>query len=197
MTKRFYKNTTYIPIQDQFHIYLDDKTLKTPKGNVFMAPTLSLANQIANEWNAVSDIIQPQNMPVTQICMTALDFHDEKKDDWRRDILAYLDSDAVCFWTGEVKPIFDRQEKFIKPIIESLENHLSLPIQITDKLEIITQDKRWNDYFNSLLNSLSPLLFTNFYLTTIECGSIFLATALYHNLTSPAAIWLAKAASRV
>jgi chaperone required for assembly of F1-ATPase len=185
MTKRFYKQATAISIENQFQIHLDDKALRSPKGSYFFVQNKQLANYIADEWNAVADIIQPQNMPLTQICMTTIDFYDEKKSDWTRDILAYLDSDALCFWAGEIEPIYNRQERLMKPVLNSLENKFSLPIKITDKLEIIAQDQRWNNHFLSFLNSLSPIQFTNFYLTTIECGSIFLATALYHNLTTP------------
>lgn len=185
MTKRFYKTAAAQKTDFSYNIFLDEKTLKTPKGSILKIDSFDIANLVAKEWEDVADIINPSLMPITQICMTASDFFDEKKLEWTKDCLNYIESDLICFWSPSHEPIAAWQQERIAPVIQKLSERYNIPIHVTDQLMSMKQDDAWNQILEEILESSSAIELTTFYLTTIECGSIFLCLALAEDLISP------------
>lgn len=63
LPKRFYRNVNVINGEDNsFEITLDNKKVKTPRGNVLKVPNESLAFAVASEWNSQKDVIQRSSM---------------------------------------------------------------------------------------------------------------------------------------
>nr|CAH7764416.1 unnamed protein product [Callosobruchus chinensis] len=60
--KRFYKNTNILRSDKKFEIILDQRKLKTPKGNIFAVESEPLALAIATEWNLQKDKIIQSKM---------------------------------------------------------------------------------------------------------------------------------------
>lgn len=57
--KRFYKNTGILRSEGKFEITLDQRKLKTPKGNLFTVESEPLALAVATEWDSQkNNIIQ-------------------------------------------------------------------------------------------------------------------------------------------
>jgi ATP synthase F1 complex assembly factor 2 len=50
--KRFYKNTGILRGEGKFEVTLDQRKLKTPKGNPFIVESEPLALAVATEWNS-------------------------------------------------------------------------------------------------------------------------------------------------
>nr|CAI5857812.1 unnamed protein product [Callosobruchus analis] len=61
-SKRFYKNTNILRSDKKFEIILDQRKLKTPKGNIFAVESEPLALAIATEWNLQKDKIIQSKM---------------------------------------------------------------------------------------------------------------------------------------
>lgn len=60
--KRFYKDTGILRADGKFEITLDQRKLKTPKGNLFTVESEPLALAVANEWNSQKDKIIQSKM---------------------------------------------------------------------------------------------------------------------------------------
>lgn len=65
--KRFYKNTGILRSEEKFEITLDQRKLKTPKGNIFTVTSEPLALGVANEWNSQSDKIIQSKMHLVRL----------------------------------------------------------------------------------------------------------------------------------
>ena len=63
LRKRFYKQAELVDAQDGVGISLDGKPILTPRRRAFVAPTRTLAEAIAAEWEAQGETIDPRNMP--------------------------------------------------------------------------------------------------------------------------------------
>jgi hypothetical protein len=76
-SKRFYAAVDIQPVAtargDEFGVRLDGRFVVTPYNQILSAPTLAAATGIAFEWDAQGDFIRPASMPLTNICVTALD----------------------------------------------------------------------------------------------------------------------------
>lgn len=60
--KRFYRKTSILESNGKYEITLDQRKLKTPKGNLFVVDNESLALAIATEWDAQKDKIVQSSM---------------------------------------------------------------------------------------------------------------------------------------
>jgi chaperone required for assembly of F1-ATPase len=61
-------------------IFLDDKELKSPRGNKLNLP-YSLSKKVFNEWNEVQEEIKPSLMPFYSYSVTAVDRIMNQKND--------------------------------------------------------------------------------------------------------------------
>lgn len=179
--KRFYKLASLDKDEIGSFLTLDQKPMRTPKHNFLYVPS-ELQNPILEEWNSVEDIINPQQMPVSQIIITAQDLYNEKKIEWYQEILSYLETDLLLYWSHDPPEIFAKQSEIYGEILRILEVDLGSPFVTTTALTTATQDIRIIKTFKEFLDDLEPLHFTNFYLTTIETGSAILTLALAKNL---------------
>lgn len=62
--KRFYKSTSILESGGKFEITLDQRKLKTPKGNVFAVESEPLALAVATEWDSQKDKIIQSKMHI-------------------------------------------------------------------------------------------------------------------------------------
>lgn len=60
--KRFYKKTGILRSEGKFEITLDQRKLKTPKGDLFTVESEPLALAVASEWDAQRDVIVQSKM---------------------------------------------------------------------------------------------------------------------------------------
>jgi len=73
LRKRFYKQAELVDAQDGVGISLDGRPILTPRRRAFVAPTRTLAEAIAAEWEAQGETIDPRNMPLTRLANAVID----------------------------------------------------------------------------------------------------------------------------
>jgi chaperone required for assembly of F1-ATPase len=114
--RRFYKTASVTEHADGFAVALDQRTLRTPKGAPFIAPTRGLAEAIAQEWNAQGEHIVPASMPITQLAFAAIDVTPERRDELARTVAKYVETDLVCHRAPSPAALVERQEQVWGPI---------------------------------------------------------------------------------
>ncbi|KAL1124133.1 hypothetical protein AAG570_001903, partial [Ranatra chinensis] len=116
--KRFYKGTEVVQADDgAYEIKLDQRKLKTPKGDILKVKSELLAFAVAAEWDAQQDEIQQSIMHLTSLCMTAQDNpHHITKYDAVHGIVNFLESDTILFFSSE-EELYRLQEKEWGPVI--------------------------------------------------------------------------------
>lgn len=94
--KRFYKTARATEQGDGYGVALDARTLKTPSGAVFVAPTRALAEACAAEWDAVTEHIIPARMPLTQFSFASIDHTPRRRPDLIASLAAYIETDLIA-----------------------------------------------------------------------------------------------------
>ncbi|XP_065163924.1 ATP synthase mitochondrial F1 complex assembly factor 2 isoform X2 [Atheta coriaria] len=128
--KRFYKRTGILQSNGKFEVTLDQRKLKTPKGNPFIVDSEPLALGVAAEWDAQKQNINQASMHLSTLCNTAIDNPNNfNKLDLVNYITNYMDTDTVLFQSGEDDDLYKFQVKEWDPIIQWFCDKFQVDIQ--------------------------------------------------------------------
>lgn len=113
--RRFYKTASVA--EDGAGVMLDARRLRTPKGAPFAAPTLAMAQSMAEEWDAQGAFIVPTSMPLTQLAFAAIDHTPARRDELVAYIAKFAETDLVCHRADSPPPLVARQSTMWTPVV--------------------------------------------------------------------------------
>ena len=100
--KRFYQQASTQRVDQRgWKVFLDDKEVKTPARTELIVPSQTLAELIAEEFDAQKEIIFPATMPIMTITSTALDVTRQNIPGTVERIIQFLQTDTVCFMSED------------------------------------------------------------------------------------------------
>lgn len=134
---RFYKNTSILKSEGKYEITLDQRKLKTPKGNLFTVDNESLALAVATEWNSQKKKLIQSKMHLTTLCNTVLDNPNNlTKLDVVNYIVNYLDTDTVLFQANEDDDLIKFQINEWDPIIEWFNRRFNVNLKKSIQMDL-------------------------------------------------------------
>ncbi|XP_017779376.1 PREDICTED: ATP synthase mitochondrial F1 complex assembly factor 2 [Nicrophorus vespilloides] len=117
--KRFYRKTGILHSGSNFEITLDQRKLKTPRGNLFLVDSEPLALAVAAEWDAQKENIVQTSMHLSTLCNTVIDNPNNlNKFDIVQYMLNYIDTDCILFQSGDEDDLYKLQVAEWDPIIQ-------------------------------------------------------------------------------
>jgi chaperone required for assembly of F1-ATPase len=186
--KRFYK-TARAEAREAGHIVLlDEKPMRTPKGAPLAAPTPALAAAIAAEWADAPDRIDVENMELTRLAVTAIDFGAEGKAAWAEEILKFARSDLLCYRAEEPESLARRQTEVWTPFLDWARASLGATFAATSSIVAISQPEPAIRAIGDRLAKLDPWRLLATRRATEISGSAVLALALEKSAFPPADI---------
>jgi chaperone required for assembly of F1-ATPase len=114
--RRFYKTATVSA--GGRGVMLDARTLKTPKGAAFVAPTQALAVLCSEEWNAQGEEIVPASMPITQMAFAAIDWTPLRREELIGYVASFAETDLCCHRAESPAELAARQAGAWNPLID-------------------------------------------------------------------------------
>jgi chaperone required for assembly of F1-ATPase len=113
LRKRFYKQagTTGNAVT------LDGKPVMTPKRRPLKAPNTTIAQAMAEEWDAQRDTIDPGAMPLTRLANAIIDGVTDAPDAVRDEIVKYLGSDLIFYRADSPEGLIAKQTQHWDPLI--------------------------------------------------------------------------------
>jgi len=133
--RRFFNKVDILQSEEKYLIQLDGKTIKTPLLNQLHAPSRPLALALAQEWHQQLDEINPNNMPLTTICNTAIDNPTQlEKGALVEAILGFLHTDTICCLTDEPETLKALQDREWTPIRDWFESKFNVSLTATSDL---------------------------------------------------------------
>jgi chaperone required for assembly of F1-ATPase len=128
--KRFYKSASVTERDGGFGIALDARTLRTPGGVVFAAPTRALAAAMAAEWEAQGELVSPPSMPLTQLAFSALDWPAAQRHARVTYAASFAETDLCCHRAISPAGLVMRQAAAWDPLVDWAPTALgvSLPV---------------------------------------------------------------------
>jgi chaperone required for assembly of F1-ATPase len=116
--KRFYKEAQAVAQADGWAICLDDRPVRTPARAPLAVPRWALAEEMAAEWAAQGETIDPAAMPMTGLANATIDRVLPALADFRMQIAAYAHSDLFCYRAHDPAPLVARQAMRWDPLLD-------------------------------------------------------------------------------
>ena len=115
--KRFFKAAHVEEQGGSFAILFDERPAKTPARRPLVLPTKAAAELVADEWNAVGDVIDPTKMPLTRIVNVAIDGVAERMDAVLGEVVSYAAADLILYRASEPEQLVADQARAWDPIL--------------------------------------------------------------------------------
>ena len=181
--KRFYKNVTVSEQAGRYAVFLDGRPVKTQGGAQLLAPTLSLAEAIADEWTTQGEHITRSTMPLTGMQSAALDGADIA-DEWLDEIVKYLGSDLICYRADAQEALAKRQAAVWDPYINFMREEFGALLVTTSGIVAVTQPRASSEALRRALKKESPETLFGLQIATAITGSAVLALAVWRHAYS-------------
>lgn len=168
--KRFYKKADASADETGagWRVLLDGRAVKTPAKADFLLPSEVLAREIAAEWDAQGEKVQPSTMPIMQLAATAIDRVRPNRPGVIAELTGYGRSDLLCYRASFPEDLIERQAKTWQPLLDWSKNDLGVVLTVTEGVMPITQDDHallrlqdhvegFDDYYLTALHSLTTI----------------------------------------
>ncbi len=119
--KRFWKEVTAAPQAGGWQVALDGRPLKTQGGAAQIVPTQVLAEMLAGEWRACGETIDPRSFPLRDLADFALDKITADRTGAITRLLAFAETDTLCYRADPDQPLYRHQLELWEPILTTCE----------------------------------------------------------------------------
>ena len=123
--RRFWREVTVEAADDGWRVALDGRPIRTQQGASQLVPTGPLAEALAAEWRAQGETIDPAGFVLRDLADYALDVVGDVGGQGRTvaiaRILAYAESDTLCYRAEPDEPLGIRQGATWEPLLKAAE----------------------------------------------------------------------------
>lgn len=119
--KRFYKSAAVAPAGNGWQVTLDGRGIKTVGGRPQVVLTERLAQALAEEWNAQGEELAPELFVLRDLADYALDVVTPDRARAIRALLAYAETDTLCYRGETGEALHDRQMAVWEPLLVAAE----------------------------------------------------------------------------
>ncbi len=176
--KRFFKTVDIEQDGDGFRVLLDGRQLKSPAKRSMLLPTQALAKEIAKEWDAQEEHIQPLTMPLMALASTAVDRIGQLRDGVVEQITKYAETDLICYWTDDPADLAQRQAEAWTPHIKWAEKQYGAKLKTQTGILHLEQSADAINAFHKAIDAYNDWELAGLSIATHGTGSIVLGLAL-------------------
>jgi chaperone required for assembly of F1-ATPase len=178
--KRFYREVTVDPGELGHRILLDGRPMRTPAKQALAVPTSRLAEAIADEWREQGDQIRPDTMPLTRLASTAIDRMPAQRQAAIEEVVAYADTDLVCYRAAQPFELVQRQHHTWQPMLEWLTETYAVRLAVTTSILPLVQPPAASAILRRAIEELDDWALVGMHAATTALGSLVLGLGLLH-----------------
>ena len=176
--RRFWKGSSVKPAEGGFEVSLDDRPLRTPGKLSLLLPTAALAQAVAAEWDAQSDVIDPNTMPLTRAANSAVEKVAPQFADVAGMLAEYGGTDLLSYRADQPAELARRQAEAWDPLIDWAATELRAPLRITHGVIPVEQDSQALSRLRGHLADLDAFGLTALHDLVTLPGSLILGLAV-------------------
>ncbi|MEA3029554.1 MAG: hypothetical protein QOG13_879 [Sphingomonadales bacterium] len=173
--RRFY---TLAAVGEDRRILLDGRPVKTPGRRDLVLPTVSLAEAVADEWNAQGDAIDPRAMPLTGLANAAIDRVAPDAAAFARALAAFGESDLLCYRAEGPAPLVARQTGHWDPILAWAQQRYDVVLELTCGILHMKQPAETVERLGAAVAAQGPFQLAGLSPLVTVSGSLLIALAL-------------------
>lgn len=176
--RRFWQAAQVERAGEGWQVALDGKPIRTPGKLPLVLPTRALAQAIADEWDAQTDVIDPNAMPLTRAANSAVEKVTPQFAAVAGMLAAYAETDLLCYRASAPATLADRQAAGWDPLIDWAARALKSPLKITEGVIPVAQDGAVLARLRARLDALTPWQLTALHDLVTLPGSLILGLAV-------------------
>jgi len=119
--KRFWREVSIDADGTGWRVALDGRPIRTQQGAAQVVPTVKLAETLAAEWRAQGETIDPAGFVHRDLADYAIDVVAPTRTEAITRILAYAESDTLCYRAEPDEPLGIRQRAEWEPLLKAAE----------------------------------------------------------------------------
>jgi len=136
---RFYQAATVKKQPAGYAVLLDGRPVRTPARRTLAAPTETLAQALADEWEAQREVIDPAVMPLTRLANSIIDGVADAPVPVQAEVAKFLASDLICYRAGGPGGLVERQVRHWDPLIAWARDGLGARFVLGEGVMFVTQ----------------------------------------------------------
>jgi chaperone required for assembly of F1-ATPase len=187
--KRFWTETRVEKVDGGFTVRLDGRAVKTPAKTLLVVPTRAMAGQIAAEWQAQQDKVDPRTMPWTRSANAAIDKVATQFAEVAGLLAAYGDTDLLCYRAGGPAELVLRQSEGWDPLLNWSATALNAPLKATFGVMHVDQPAESLERLTARITQMTAFQLTGFHDLVAISGSLVLALAVADQRLSAPEAW--------
>ena len=189
--KRFYKEANAVEAEGRWQIQLDGRPVRTPARALLALPTQTLGEAVAQEWASQGEDIDPASMPMTGIANAALDHVVPDPAAFAAPIIAYGESDLLCYRADGPEVLVERQAAAWGPLLDWAEGRYGAKFIVTSGIVHVTQPPETLERLAKHVAVLDPFLLAPLALLVTMSGSLVIGLAAVERALPPQQLWQA------
>ena len=190
--KRVYKIVAVEAVEGGFHVTLDQKPLRTPARAPLVLPQRRLIEGIAAEWDAQTDKIVPESMPLMQLTSTAIDHVAPQRERIAADVAAYAATDLVCYRADSPLALMKRQQETWQPLVDWVRSEFDAHLTIVAGVMPQPQPQEALETLRAAIDGLDDMELTALQALTAATGSLVIGLATMKGRIDADAAWAAS-----
>jgi chaperone required for assembly of F1-ATPase len=122
LMKRFYREVATGTHGSGWRVTLDGRPIKTAGGRPQIVPTAALADALAEEWRQQGEVIDPARFVLRDMADYAIDVVASGRAETSRAILAFAESDTLCYRGDPDEALWAHQQQRWEPLLCAAEH---------------------------------------------------------------------------
>lgn len=191
LKKRFWKEATVVQSDDGYKVTLDGHPVRTPSKSALIVRYHSIAEQIAAEWMAQEEEVDPATMPATRMVNSVIDKVSLNADAIVEMLSEYAGTDLLCYRATTPQSLIADQARLWDPLLQWSADAMSAPFNVTSGVMYTSQDDSSVDVYRRQLMALNHYQLAGVHDLISISGSIVISMALISNHISLDDAWIA------
>ena len=170
--------------QGKYQLNINNKSLKTPDGNIIELPSMKLAKLLLKDYESSFNSKSLNIVRPIKITNTAIDKIKPNNIFYINEITDNLNNDMIIYFANSPLELVDLQNKEWLPLINYMESSYNIELIYTSKLFSINQKPDSLLKLKNILNEINIFKLSAIYTLSQITKSIIISLALVNNKIS-------------
>jgi len=197
LEKRFWEKASVVETENGFGITLDGRSVKTPSKTPLVVDFRAIADDIAAEWMAQGEQVDPATMPTTRMANSVIDKVTVNRDAIIDMLSDYAGSDLLCYRATTPQELIDEQARVWDPLLDWSANAMKAPFQATQGVMYVDQPAQSIEVYRAKLQSMNNYQLAGAHDLITISGSMVVAMGLMTNHLDVDQAWSAVSVDEI
>ncbi len=186
---RFYKDVSVAEAEGGFRVLLDGRAIKTAAGAAQIVPSRALADGLALEWSEQGDELDSKLFHFRDLADYAIDIAGPEKDLTIAKLLAFTETDTLCYRADPDEALFRRQQDVWEPLLTSFEAREAITLERVSGIMHRPQSGEAIETLRTRLSVMDSFTLAGIQTVTALAASLCIGLAVLEDGADAQALW--------